>query len=84
MSHPGERPNLPVSASRIAADIDKLAEITEPGRPWTRRAFSPLHREGRAWLADRFQAAGLETLIDASGNLIGRRASRLPGSGTLM
>ncbi|ODT12915.1 MAG: Zn-dependent hydrolase [Mesorhizobium sp. SCN 65-12] len=84
MSRPGQRPNLPVSAARIAADIDKLAAITEPGRPWTRRAFSPLHREGRAWLADRFQAAGLETRIDASGNLIGRRAGRLPGSGTLM
>jgi N-carbamoyl-L-amino-acid hydrolase len=79
-----DRSNLPVSAARIAADIDALAAITEPGRPWTRRAFSALHLEGRDWLARRFQAAGLETRIDAAGNLIGRRAGRKPGSGTLM
>jgi beta-ureidopropionase / N-carbamoyl-L-amino-acid hydrolase len=76
--------NLPVSASRIAADIDALAAITEPGRPWTRRAFSPLHLEGRAWLERRFQAAGLEAHIDTSGNLIGRRAGQRPGFGTIM
>ncbi|MDB5522997.1 MAG: allantoate amidohydrolase [Rhizobium sp.] len=84
MSQMGDRPNLPVSAARIAQDIDALAAITEPGRPWTRRAFSTLHLEGRAWLTERFRAAGLETRIDASGNLIGRRAGRKPGSGTLM
>lgn len=84
MSRIDDKPNLPVSALRIAQDIDALAAITEPGRPWTRRAFSTLHHEGRAWLADRFRAAGLETRIDASGNLIGRRPGRLPGSGTLM
>lgn len=84
MSRIGDRPNLPVSAARIALDIDALAAITEPGRPWTRRAFTALHRQGRDWLAERFRAAGLETRIDASGNLIGRRAGRKPGSGTLM
>jgi N-carbamoyl-L-amino-acid hydrolase len=76
--------NLPVSPPRIAEDIGALAAITEPGRPWTRRAFSPLHLEGRTWLDRRFRAAGLETHIDASGNLIGRRAGRKPGTGTIM
>ena len=76
--------NLPVSAARIAEDIDALAAITEPGRPWTRRAFGPLHLEGRTYLDRRFQAAGLDTRIDASGNLIGQRAGRKPGSGTIM
>jgi N-carbamoyl-L-amino-acid hydrolase len=84
MSGDGERRNLPVSAARIAADIDALAAITEPGRPWTRRAFTALHRDGRQWLAERFRAAGLDTRVDASGNLIGRRAGKVPGSGTLM
>lgn len=78
------RRNLPVSATRIAADIDALAAITEPGRPWTRRAFSAWHLEGRAWLTDRFRDAGLETRIDAAGNLIGRRPGRKAGSGSLM
>lgn len=68
--------NLPVQAKRIAEDIDALAAITEPGRPWTRRVFSPLYLEGRAYLEKRMQAAGLETRIDAAGNLIGLRSDR--------
>lgn len=76
--------NLPVDSLRIAADLEALAALTEPDRPWTRRAFSPMFLEGRAWLEARMKAAGLETRIDAGGNLIGRRAGRRPGSGTLM
>ena len=66
--------NLPVDAARIAEDIDALARLTEPGRPWTRRVFSPLFLEGRAYIEARMRAAGLETRVDAAGNLIGRRA----------
>jgi len=76
--------NLPVDAARIAEDIDALAAITEPDRPWTRRAFSPLFLKGRAYIEARMKAAGLETRIDAGGNLIGRRAGRTPGRGTIM
>ncbi|MDO9414638.1 Zn-dependent hydrolase [Pararhizobium sp.] len=76
--------NLPVNAGRIAETIDALAAITEPGRPWTRRAFSPMFLEGRAYLTQRFADAGLETRIDAGGNLIGRRAGRVAGHGTIM
>jgi N-carbamoyl-L-amino-acid hydrolase len=76
--------NLPVNADRIAQDIDALAKITEPDHPWTRRAFSPLFLEGRAYIEARMKAAGLETRIDAGGNLIGRRAGKKPGLGTLM
>src|SRR6202162_6725819 len=68
--------NLPVNAARIAEDIDALARLTEPGRPWTRRVFSPLFLEGRAYIEGRMRAAGLETRIDAAGNLIGCRAAR--------
>ncbi|MEK1903189.1 MAG: Zn-dependent hydrolase, partial [Rhizobium sp.] len=76
--------NLPVNAGRISADIEALSTITEPGHPWTRRAFSPLFLEGRAYLEARMQAIGLETRIDASGNLIGRREGAKPGSGIIM
>lgn len=76
--------NLPVDAVRIAADIDALAEITEPGRPYTRRAFSPLFLKGRAYIEARMKAAGLETRIDAGGNLIGRRPGKNPARGTIM
>ncbi|MBO1041258.1 Zn-dependent hydrolase [Brucella pituitosa] len=76
--------NLPVQAMRIAEDIDALAAITEPGRPWTRRVFSPLYLEGRAYLEKRMRAAGLETRIDAAGNLIGLRKGKGAGKGVIM
>ena len=76
--------NLPVDAARIAEDIDALARLTEPGRPWTRRVFSPLFLEGRAYIEARMRAAGLETRIDAAGNLIGRRSGRVGAQGVLM
>jgi N-carbamoyl-L-amino-acid hydrolase len=75
--------NLAVRAERIAADIDALAAITDPDRPWTRRAFTPRFLEGRAWAERAFRAAGLETGIDAAGNLIGRRTGRRPDRGTI-
>jgi N-carbamoyl-L-amino-acid hydrolase len=76
--------NLPVKADRIAADIEALAAITEPGRPWTRRAFTPMFLKGRAHIDHLFRQAGLETRIDAAGNLIGRRKGSAEGRGTLM
>ncbi|NTF40676.1 Zn-dependent hydrolase [Rhizobium rhizogenes] len=79
-----KRRNLPVNADRIAEDIDALAGITEPGHPWTRRAFSPLFLEGRAYIEARMKAAGLTTRMDAAGNLIGRREGAKPGLGTIL
>lgn len=76
--------NLPVDPARIAEVVDGLARLTEPGRPYTRRAFTALFPAGRDFLLEKFRAAGLETRIDAAGNLIGRRAGRKPGSGTIM
>ncbi|MDX2205641.1 MAG: Zn-dependent hydrolase [Hyphomicrobiaceae bacterium] len=76
--------NLKASVARVAEDIDALALITEPGRPWTRRAFTPLFASGRAWLDERFRQAGLATHVDASGNLIGRRAGGAGTRGVIM
>lgn len=76
--------NLPVDADRIAEDIDALAAITEEGHPYTRRAFSPLFLKGRAYIEARMKAAGLETRIDAGGNLIGLRRGQNPVLGTIM
>lgn len=78
------RRNFPVSAERIAADLDALAGLTEPGRPYTRRAFTPLHLEGRSFLLDKFRMAGLVPHVDEGGNLIGRRTGKNPDLGTLM
>ncbi|MCP3461040.1 Zn-dependent hydrolase [Bradyrhizobium sp. CCGUVB23] len=60
-----------------------LAEITDPARPYTRRSFTALFLEGRAWLTQRFVEAGLSTRIDAAGNLIGRIEGRHPTLGVI-
>lgn len=60
-----------------------LAEITDPGLPYTRRSFSPLFLRGREWLAGKFAAAGLAVRIDAAGNLIGRCAGADPARGSV-
>jgi N-carbamoyl-L-amino-acid hydrolase len=57
---------------RLQQDFDALADITEPGIPWTRRSFTPMFLKGRSYLERRFTEEGLSTSIDSSGNLIGR------------
>jgi beta-ureidopropionase / N-carbamoyl-L-amino-acid hydrolase len=59
---------------RLSARVETLARFTRPETPWTRRAFSLLFSEARAWLRGEFAAAGLSVTQDAGGNLIGRRA----------
>lgn len=80
----GSATNLPVDPARIQDVIDGLARLTEPGRPYTRRAFTALFPAGRDFLLGRFQAAGLETRIDAAGNLVAWRPGKKPGLGTIM
>jgi len=75
--------DLPFDADRLWADIMALAEITEFSRPYTRRSFSPLFLEGRAWLTRRFEEASLTVRIDAAGNLIGRRDGYEPELGVI-
>ncbi len=65
--------NLPIKPERIQADIDAISRFTDPGIPYTRRAFSPQYLESRAWLYKQFEDAGLSVRVDAAGNLIGRR-----------
>ena len=74
---------LPLDADRLWGDVMALAEITDPERPYTRRSFSPLFLEGRAWLAKRFADAGLAVRIDTAGNLIGRLEGADPSLGVI-
>ena len=67
---------MTIDQARLWNRLEALSRITDPERPWTRRSFTPRFLEGRDWLAAEFRAAGLDTAIDAAGNLIGR----LPGS----
>lgn len=67
MQHP-----LRIDRAALRSDIDALAALTDPDRPWTRRSFTPRFLEGRDWLGARFKELGLEVRLDAAGNLIGR------------
>lgn len=69
---------MAIDQDRLWRRIEALSEITDPERPWTRRSFTPRFLEGREWLAAEFRAAGLETELDAAGNLIGRLAGADP------
>jgi N-carbamoyl-L-amino-acid hydrolase len=75
--------NLPLDADRLWADVMALANITDPARPFTRRSFTALFLEGRAWLAQKFAEAGLATRIDTAGNLIGRIEGKNPALGVI-
>jgi len=75
--------NLPLNADRLWADVMRLADITDPARPYTRRSFTALFLEGRAFLAKAFADAGLVTRIDAAGNLIGRIEGTDPKLGVI-
>ncbi|RYE29859.1 MAG: Zn-dependent hydrolase [Hyphomicrobiales bacterium] len=69
---------MSIDQDRLWRRIEALSGITDPERPWTRRSFTPRFLEGRAWLAAEFREAGLETELDAAGNLIGRLAGADP------
>ncbi len=64
-----------IDAERVWRNIMALAAVTDPERPYTRRAFTARFLDGRRWLTERFEAAGLAVSMDVAGNLIGR----LPG-----
>jgi len=72
-----------VDQDRLWADLMALGALTEPERPYTRRAFSPLFAEGRALISERLRAAGLGVRIDAAGNLIGRLEGADPAAGVI-
>lgn len=63
---------------RLERDLTELAAYADPDAPgWTREVFSDPYRASRDWVRRRMVDAGLETTIDAAGNVVGR----LAGSG---
>jgi N-carbamoyl-L-amino-acid hydrolase len=67
-----------IDADRLWRHLMALGELTDPGRPFTRRCFTDRFLVGRRWLGERFAAAGLSVRLDAGGNLIGRREGSDP------
>ena len=73
-----------IDSKRLWADLMSIAEFTEPDVPYTRRSFSPLFCQARAWLTKQFADAGFATQVDSAGNLIGRLQGTEPTLGTIM
>src|SRR5208282_6439277 len=61
-----------IDGQRVVADLKRLAEFGRYKTGVHRPTYSPVDVESRHWLADRFCEAGLETVIDGIGNVIGR------------
>src|ERR1700734_431907 len=64
--------SLASAARTLARRLEELARISEERGALTRTFLSPAMRRAEAKVADWMRRAGLETRIDAVGNLIGR------------
>jgi len=62
---------MKVNADRLWNLHMKAATFTEADFPYTRRSFTPEHRDIRQWLTDAFREIGLDVKTDAAGNLLG-------------
>lgn len=61
---------------RVRDGIDDLSKLTDDASAgWGRVVFSEPYRAARDWVRRRMVEAGLETRVDAAGNIVGR----LPG-----
>jgi N-carbamoyl-L-amino-acid hydrolase len=62
--------------------LTRLAELAKFGRDENghgyRVAYTTADRQGRAWFIAQMKQAGLEPVIDAAGNLIGKRKGKNP------
>ena len=61
-----------IDGQRVVADLKRLAEFGRYKTGVHRPTYSPVDVESRHWLADKFREAGLDTVIDGIGNVIGR------------
>jgi hydantoinase/carbamoylase family amidase len=57
---------------KLLEDLDVAASFSEPGDGITRPAWSPVHMEALDWFRGRLAEAGLDSNLDAAGNVIGR------------
>jgi N-carbamoyl-L-amino-acid hydrolase len=65
--------SLPIQPARLQSEIDELATFSQaPAPAVTRVLFSPEDQKARAWLIERFRAAGLQVRHDGVGNIFAR------------
>jgi N-carbamoyl-L-amino-acid hydrolase len=61
-----------IDGQRVVEDLKRLAEFGRYKTGVHRPTYSEVDVESRHWLANRFREAGLDTVIDGIGNVIGR------------
>ena len=64
-----------IDGERVIADLKRLAEFGRYKTGVHRPTYSPIDVESRHWLAEKLGEAGLDTVIDGIGNVIGRNPS---------
>src|SRR6266481_1969491 len=64
-----------IDGQRVVADLKRLAEFGRYKTGVHRPTYSPVDIESRHWLAARLREAGLDTVIDGIGNVIGRNSA---------
>src|SRR5260370_31976502 len=64
-----------IDGERVIADLKRLAEFGRYKTGVHRPTYSPVDVESRHWLAEKLGEAGLDTVIDGIGNVIGRNPS---------
>lgn len=78
----GHHNMLRINADRLLADLDRLRCFGAQSTGVVRPAFSDADMQARYWLREQFEQAGLRSLIDGLGNVLG--FSRNPGKAILM
>jgi N-carbamoyl-L-amino-acid hydrolase len=73
--------DLRVDADALLAGISALAAYGKVGKGVTRASFSQAYGDAMAWLTEQMEAAGLQTRVDAVGNVVGRMG---PASGPVV
>lgn len=72
---------LAPDATRLKAELAELAAYRDSDAPgWSRPVFSEPYRAEREWIRARMTEAGLDVVVDAAGNIVGRLAGRYGAS----
>jgi len=76
----GQGPDLRISGKRVNGHLLALSRFGKnPEGGVTRVAYSDVDLQGRAYVIQLMRDAGLDVVIDAAGNIVGRRAGADPG-----
>ncbi|MER5437537.1 M20 family metallo-hydrolase [Streptomyces sp. NPDC002790] len=73
MTTPVDLDRLAPEPERLSRRLEALASFHDPDHPgWSREVFSEPYRASREWVRAQMTEAGLETVVDPAGNIVGR------------